>query len=69
MIETPTNNGKTNLYPQFGDETQYRLNKINRINEYFIEGLLYFGERETMSKTLSKYTATFDYFDKTLLVS
>ena len=40
---------------------QYRLNKINEIENYFIVEI---KERELMSKRLSKYFASFDYFDK-----
>ena len=47
------------------NETHYRINKINRIENYFITKI---QEKETISKTLSKYIPAFDYFDKTLLV-
>ena len=43
---------------------QFRLNKINEIKDYFIEDI---KERELMSKRLSKYIASFDYFDKSLI--
>ena len=42
-----------------------RLNKINEIKYYFISEM---KERELMSKKLSKYIASFDYFDKSLIV-
>ena len=45
---------------------QFRLNKINEIENYFIFEI---KERELMSKRLSKYIASFDYFDKSLIVS
>ena len=46
-------------------EQQFRLNKINEIRDYFADEI---KERELMSKTLSKYIASFDYFDKSLIV-
>ena len=39
---------------------QFRLNKISKIEEYFIVEI---KERELMSKKLSKYISFFDYFD------
>ena len=47
------------------DNQQLKLNKINEIKEYFIAEI---KERELMSKRLSKYIASFDYFDKSLIV-
>ena len=44
---------------------QFRLNKINEIKDYFIAEI---KERELTSKRLSKYIASFDYFDKYLIV-
>ena len=44
---------------------QFRLNKINEIENYFISDI---KERELMSKRLRKYIASFDYFDKYLIV-
>ena len=44
---------------------QFRLNKINEIENYFIAEI---KERELMSKRLGKYIASFDYFDKSLIV-
>ena len=43
------------------DNKQFRLNKKNEIKDYFI------AERESMSKRLSKYIASFDFFDKSLI--
>ena len=40
------------------------LNKINGIKYYFITDT---KERELMSKRLSKYIGSFDYFDKSLI--
>ena len=44
---------------------QFRLNKINEIENYFISET---KERELMSKKLSKYIAFCDYLDKSLIV-
>ena len=43
---------------------QFRLNKINKIENNFIAEV---KERELISKKLSKYIAFFYYFDKHLL--
>ena len=43
---------------------QFRLNKINKIENNFIAEI---KERELISKKLSKYIAFFYYFDKHLL--
>ena len=47
------------------DQTKFRLREINKINNYFNSEI---QERKTMSKTLSKCIAAFDYIDKTLIV-
>ena len=44
---------------------QFRLNKINEIKNYFISEI---KERELVSKRLNTYIASFDYFDKSLIV-
>ena len=64
-----------NIYPNlnaiplsatlFNDQQQFRLNKINEIKYYFVTEI---KERELMSKRLSKHIASFDYFDKSLIV-
>ena len=55
-----------NLNPiSLSDQLQFRLNKINEIKDYFVAEI---KERELMSKRLSKYIASFDYFDKSLIV-
>ena len=60
-----TNNMYPNLSPNLSDDQQFRLNKINEIRDYFVAEI---KERELMSKRLSKYIASFDYFDKPLIV-
>ena len=47
------------------DNQQFRLNKMNEIKNYFIAEI---KERELMSKRLGKYIASFDFFDKSLIV-
>ena len=47
------------------DRQQFRLKKINEGEYYFVAEI---KERELMSKRLSKYIASFDYFDKSLIV-
>ena len=58
-----------NIYPNLNanisNDQQFRLNKINEIKDYFIAEI---KERELMSKRLSKYIASFDYFDESLFV-
>ena len=58
-----------NTYPNLGatpsNKHQFRLNKINEIKDYFVAKI---KERELMSKRLSKYIASFAYFDKSLIV-
>ena len=63
-----------NIYPNLNsvslnaiplnDQKQFRLIKVNEIKDYFIAEI---KERELMSKRLSKYFASFDYFDKSLI--
>ena len=53
-------NEASGICPNLCDETQFRLNKINEIKNYFIAKI---RERETVSKRLSKYIAAFEYFD------
>ena len=52
---------KTNLTNQ----TRFRLDKISKIGNYFIEEI---NQRKWCSKKLSKYVATFDYIEKILIV-
>ena len=58
-----------NIYPNLGvplsDQQKFRLNKINDIKDNFVAKM---KERELLSKRLSKYTVSFDYFDKSLIV-
>ena len=54
-------NDKTNLTNQ----TKFRLDKISKIENYFIEQI---SQRKSCSKKLSKYVAVFDYVDQALTV-
>ena len=63
-----------NMYPNLSEiplntnisnEQQFRLNKINEIKDYFLAEI---RERELISKNVSKYIASLDYFDKPLNV-
>ena len=53
-----------NIYPNLSvplnDQQQFRLNKINEIKDYFFDEI---RKRELMSKRISKYVASFDYFN------
>ena len=44
---------------------QFRLNNINEMKDYFFAEI---KEKELMSKRLSKYIASFNYFDKILII-
>ena len=44
---------------------QFKLNKINKINDYSVAEI---KERELITKRFSKCVASFDYFDKSLIV-
>ena len=59
-----------NIYPKLGvslratllsNQQQFRLKKIDEIKDYFVDEI---KERDLMSKRLSKYIASLDYFDK-----
>ena len=47
------------------EQTKFRLDKISKIENYFIEEI---NQRKSCSKKLSKYVAAFDYIDKILIV-
>ena len=58
MVET------NNIYPDLSatplNDQQFRLNRINEIKYSFVAEI---KERELTRKRLSKYIASFDYFD------
>ena len=59
-----------NMYPNLNallrsNQQQFRLNKINEFKDCFVAEI---KERELMSKRPSKYIASFDYFDKSLII-
>ena len=57
-----------NMYPNLNanisNEQQFRLNKINEIKDYLLTEI---REKELISKNLSKYFASFEYFSKSLI--
>ena len=60
----------SNMYPNLSaaplnDQKHFRLNKSNEIKDYFVAEI---KRRELMSERLSKHIASFDYFDKSLIV-
>ena len=59
-----TPNMSPNLNTNISNEQQFRLNKINEIKDYFLAEI---RERELISKNLSKYIASFEYFNKSLI--
>ena len=62
-------NKTPNIYPNLtaniSNEQQFRLNKINEIKYHFSAEI---RGKELMSKNISKYIASLDYFDKSLNV-
>ena len=60
-------NNTPNIYPNLttniSNEQQFRRNEINEIKDYF---LVEITERELISKNISKYIASLDYFDESL---
>ena len=72
---TEFNAHETHNIPKFGLSSiecsltewskQFRISKINEIKDYFVTEI---KEREIISKRLSKCIASFDYFDKSLIV-
>ena len=66
MVFTKHPNMQPNLNTVLlSDQQQFRLNKINEIKDHFVAEI---KERKLMSKRLSKYIASSDYFDKSLIV-
>ena len=54
-----------NICPNLNDQQQFRINKINEIKDYFVAEI---KERKLMGKRLSKYIASFNCFDRSLIV-
>ena len=52
------------MYPNLNYQ-QFRLNKINDVKDYFIAKI---EKRELLSKRISKYILSFDYFNKSLIL-
>ena len=60
----------SNIYPNLNatplsGQKQFRLNEINEIKDYFVAEI---KESELRSNRLSKYIASFEHFDKSLIV-
>ena len=55
----------TNRYSNLSDQSQFRLNEINKIKDYFNWEI---QKQKLANKKLSKYITVFDYFDKALTV-
>ena len=53
-----------NIYPSLNDQ-QFSLNKISEVETISLK----IKEKELMSKRLSKYIGSFDYFDKSVVLS
>ena len=57
------------MYPDLNanisNDQQFRIHKINKIKDYFTSEI---RVRELMSKNFSKYIASFEYLDKSLIV-
>ena len=64
-VECNSHNIYPNLSVKPSNDQQFRLNKINEVKDCFIAEI---KERELMSERLSKYIASLDYFDKSLIV-
>ena len=60
----PLNAIPLNVIP-LSNEQQFRLKKINEIKDYFVAEI---KERELISKGVSKYITSFDYFDRSLMI-
>ena len=62
-----------NMYPNLSaplnfplnDQQHFRLSKINEIKDYFVPEI---KGRELITKRFNKYIASFDYFNKSLIV-
>ena len=65
MDEYNSHNIYPNLSANTSNDQQFRLNKIDEIKDYFIAEI---KKREIMCKNHSKYIASFEYFDKSLIV-
>ena len=64
MVEYNSIVGNSFEAPNLNNQ-QPRLNKINEIKYFFIADI---KQRESISKRFSNYIASFDYFDKSLIV-
>ena len=61
---TENNNIYPNLIPTLPNNQLFKLHRIHEIRDCFVAEI---KERELMRKRLSKYIASFDYIDKSLI--
>lgn len=54
------------IYPQWSNQTEFRLNKFNKIKDNFLVEVV---QRQAMNKGFRKCIAVVDYFDKVLIDS
>ena len=59
-----TSNTYPNLRANISNEEQLRLNEIRETKGYFLAEII---ERELISKNLSKYISSFEYFNESLI--
>ena len=64
MVEGHSHNMYPKLVSNTSNDQQFRLNRINEIEDYFIAEI---KERELISENLSKYIDSLEYFDKSLI--
>ena len=57
-------NNTSALHLELTDVSKYRLDEINKINEYFDNEI---KERKGIIKKLNKYLVSFDYLDKVFI--
>ena len=55
-----------NLSTALSNKQQFTLNRIYEVKDYFVTEI---KDRELMCKRFSKYIASFDYFDKSFVLS
>ena len=55
----------SNIYRNINDQQQFRINEISKIRDYVNADI---KEIQLISKKLSKYVVSFDYFDRSLIV-
>ena len=59
----PSSLERSTSHLELADANKYRLDEINKIKEYFDNGI---KERKDIIKKLNKYLVSFDYLDKNI---